>query len=230
MRLTRRDSRRFSTLRRVRLTIVGCSPAWPNPGGAQSGYLVEGPGRLLLDCGPGVLGRLREAQRWPELDAIAISHFHLDHYGDLVPWAWGTIYGPGREAGRTALYLPPGGREHLAVLAPYFGGEPDLFERAFDVSESRTGRAERRRGLRARAGPRAALHDRDVRLSRLRRPRDARLLGRLRARTAASPSSHATPTSSSARRPCSTASRSRAAISRWPRPSPRSPPRARGGC
>jgi ribonuclease BN (tRNA processing enzyme) len=119
----------------VRLTIVGCSPAWPNPGGAQSGYLVEGPGRLLLDCGPGVLGRLRETQRWPELDAIAISHFHLDHYGDLVPWAWGTIYGPGREAGRTALYLPPGGREHLAVLAPSFGGEPDLFERAFDVRE-----------------------------------------------------------------------------------------------
>src|SRR2546422_900228 len=36
----------------VRLVVVGCSPAWPNPGGAQSGYLVEGRGRLLLDCGP----------------------------------------------------------------------------------------------------------------------------------------------------------------------------------
>ncbi len=41
----------------VKLIVVGCSPAWPNPGGAQSGYLVEGPGRLLLDCGPGVLAR-----------------------------------------------------------------------------------------------------------------------------------------------------------------------------
>ena len=39
----------------VKLTVVGCSPAWPNPGGAQSGYLVEGSGRLLLDSGPGVL-------------------------------------------------------------------------------------------------------------------------------------------------------------------------------
>ena len=44
----------------VRLTVIGSSPAWPNPGSAQSGYLVEGEGALLLDCGPGVLARLRE--------------------------------------------------------------------------------------------------------------------------------------------------------------------------
>ena len=30
----------------MKLTVVGRSPAWPNPGGAQSGYLLEGPGRL----------------------------------------------------------------------------------------------------------------------------------------------------------------------------------------
>jgi ribonuclease BN (tRNA processing enzyme) len=119
----------------VRLTVVGSSPAWPNPGGAQSGYLVEGRGRLLLDCGPGVLARLREAGPWPEIDAIAISHFHLDHWGDLVPWAWGTIYGPGRDLERVDLRLPPGGRAYLAGLAAQFGGQHDLFERAFDVSE-----------------------------------------------------------------------------------------------
>ena len=44
----------------MRVHVVGCSPAWPNPGGAQSGYLVEEDGRrILLDCGPGVLPRLR---------------------------------------------------------------------------------------------------------------------------------------------------------------------------
>ena len=47
----------------VRLTVIGSSPAWPNPGGACSGYLVEG--RLLLDCGPGVLAKLREREPWP---------------------------------------------------------------------------------------------------------------------------------------------------------------------
>src|SRR5207248_607917 len=44
---------------------------WHNAGGAQSGYLVEGGGRLLLDCGPGVLARLRESDGWPKVDAIA---------------------------------------------------------------------------------------------------------------------------------------------------------------
>jgi len=119
----------------VRLTIVGSSPAWPNPGGAQSGYLVEGPGRLLLDCGPGVLAKLRQGRRWPELDAIAISHFHLDHWGDLVPWVWGSLYGPGREHPRVAVHLPPGGRTYLASVAGQFGGGPDMFDRAFDLHE-----------------------------------------------------------------------------------------------
>src|SRR4051794_34770237 len=61
--------------RNVRLTVVGCSPAWPNPGQAHSGYLLESEGsRLLVDCGPGVLSRLREREAWPQIDAIVISH------------------------------------------------------------------------------------------------------------------------------------------------------------
>src|SRR3954469_1800700 len=75
----------------VRLTVIGSSPAWPNPGSAQSGYLLESDAeprrRLLLDCGPGVLGRLR-ANGDTRVNATAITHFHLDHWGDLVPWAW----------------------------------------------------------------------------------------------------------------------------------------------
>src|SRR5262249_50874215 len=94
----------------VRLTVVGSSPAWPNPGGAQSGYLVEADGgRLLLDCGPGVLPRLRELDGgWPRLDAIVITHFHLDHWGDLVPWVWGTMFGLGHELDPVELWLPVG--------------------------------------------------------------------------------------------------------------------------
>lgn len=121
----------------MKLTVVGCSPAWPNPGGAQSGYLLEGPGRLLLDCGPGVLARLRESYStngWPEVDAIAISHFHLDHWGDLVPWVWGTMWGLGQAKDRPELWLPPGGREELAAFGTRFG-TPDMFNRAFELKE-----------------------------------------------------------------------------------------------
>jgi ribonuclease BN (tRNA processing enzyme) len=119
----------------VKLTVVGCSPAWPNPGGAQSGYLVEnGGGRLLLDCGPGVLPRLRELEGWPRIDAIAITHFHLDHWGDLVPWVWGLQFGPAAELDPPELWLPPGGRETLARLGEELGRR-DMFETAFRVCE-----------------------------------------------------------------------------------------------
>jgi ribonuclease BN (tRNA processing enzyme) len=116
----------------VRLTVIGCSPAWPNPGGAQSGYVVDGPGTLLLDCGPGVLARLRERGRL-EIDAIAVTHFHLDHWGDLVPWAWLAAHGQER-LGRPVLWLPPGGGEQLASFARLWGNNA-MFDVAFEIEE-----------------------------------------------------------------------------------------------
>jgi ribonuclease BN (tRNA processing enzyme) len=115
----------------VRLSIIGSSPAWPNPGGACSGHQVDD--RLLLDCGPGVLAKLRDRQAWPTVDAIAITHLHLDHWGDLIPWVWGNLFGPGRET-RPALWLPPGSREALKPLLARLGSE-DMLDRAFDVAE-----------------------------------------------------------------------------------------------
>jgi len=101
----------------MRIRVIGCSPAWPNPGGAQSGYVVEeGARRLLLDCGPGVLPRLLQQEPWPRIDAIAISHFHLDHWGDLLPWAFGGLFGRGRDVEAPQLWLPPGGAETLRGL------------------------------------------------------------------------------------------------------------------
>jgi ribonuclease BN (tRNA processing enzyme) len=119
----------------VRLTVIGSSPAWPNPRSAHSGYLVEGPERLLLDCGPGVLGRLRESASWPDVDAIAITHFHLDHWGDLVPWVWGSFYiSSNSPVPRPELWVQPGGAEYLTALGERLGF-PDMFERAFKLSE-----------------------------------------------------------------------------------------------
>jgi len=118
----------------VKLTVVGCSPAWPNPGGAQSGYVVEGSGRVLLDCGPGVLPRLREQDGWPRVDAIVITHFHLDHWGDLVPWTFGAMFGPGRDSPNPQLWLPPGGAAELGHFGEKFG-VPGMFGEAFDSRE-----------------------------------------------------------------------------------------------
>jgi ribonuclease BN (tRNA processing enzyme) len=124
----------------VQVTVIGCSPAWPNAGGAQSGYLVEGDGRLLLDCGPGVLARLREgaADGWPDVDAVVITHFHLDHWGDLVPWIFGASFGPGRDVPKPELWLPPGGTEKLRAYGRQLAFA-DQIELAFDVREYEEG-------------------------------------------------------------------------------------------
>jgi ribonuclease BN (tRNA processing enzyme) len=119
----------------LKLTVVGCSPAWPNPGGAQSGYLLESGGRrLLLDCGPGVLARLRERWTWPEIDSIALTHWHLDHWGDVVPWVWGQTLGPGQEMRKPELWIPPGGSELLTAIGGQVG-QPEMFSGAFDIHE-----------------------------------------------------------------------------------------------
>ena len=113
--------------------MIGSSPAWPNPDGAHAGYLVEANGgRVLLDCGPGVLARLRQDEPWPALDAIVISHFHLDHFGDLVPWVWGIKHRP--ERGGPELWVPPGGRAELADHGARLG-YPAMFEDTFALAE-----------------------------------------------------------------------------------------------
>jgi ribonuclease BN (tRNA processing enzyme) len=77
-----------------------------------------------------VLPRLRRLEGWPRLDAIVITHFHLDHWGDLVPWAFGGLFGAGHEVNPPELWLPRGGRETLHGLDPvlYANAILELFE------------------------------------------------------------------------------------------------------
>jgi ribonuclease BN (tRNA processing enzyme) len=140
----------------MNLRVVGCSPAWPNPGGAQSGYLVEADGRrVLLDCGAGVLAKLREHEDWPRVDAICITHFHLDHWGDLVPWVWALSFGPASELATPELWVPPGGRTVLREIGQRLGF-PDMFEKAFRISEYEAGTEFEAAGF--RVSPRRVLH------------------------------------------------------------------------
>jgi ribonuclease BN (tRNA processing enzyme) len=122
----------------VRITVLGKSPAWQDVGGACSGYLVESGGtRLLLDCGCGVLGKLRAACDYAAVDVVVISHLHADHILDLVPYASALTYGPRSRPGapRPALHVPPGGRDRLAALSAAAGMRAEHIERAFVLAE-----------------------------------------------------------------------------------------------
>src|SRR3954452_2021899 len=121
----------------MRLTVVGSSPSWPNPGEASSGYLVDtARGSLLLDCGNGVLGRLR-AIRDTGPTAIVLSHLDPDHVSDLWSVMFGVSYGP-LDWPATVLFAPPGGRVVLSEVLDGFGLRLRDLERAIRVFEYRT--------------------------------------------------------------------------------------------
>jgi ribonuclease BN (tRNA processing enzyme) len=139
-------------LRRVRVTVLGKSPAFADAGGACSGYLVqEGATTLLMDVGNGVFGKLRAAIDYTTVDAVLVSHMHADHSLDLVPFAYALMYGPdGRaRADPVRLMVPAGGRDQLRRVVGTWGGE-DLIEDAFALEEYDSGAVLDVGGLRVR--------------------------------------------------------------------------------
>lgn len=76
----------------MKLTVLGSGSTVPHPKRSSSGFWLEtSGGTLLLDCSaPVPLRMAQEALDWPNLDAIWISHFHMDHCGGLGPLLAGT--------------------------------------------------------------------------------------------------------------------------------------------
>jgi ribonuclease BN (tRNA processing enzyme) len=123
----------------MRLTALGGSAAGPNVGAGCSGYLVEtAEARIVLDLGPGTVPELRRHADFRALDAVVISHMHLDHILDLATLRFALAYNPVRPSGRTPLWLPPGGMAVLDRLAAVFSDPGDaatFFDAAFDPRE-----------------------------------------------------------------------------------------------
>jgi ribonuclease BN (tRNA processing enzyme) len=77
---------------------IGTSDAFGAGGRRQSAYLLRGPGgAVLLDCGATTatgLATLGVDRR--EIDAIAVSHFHGDHFGGIPSLLLAAVYGDHR--------------------------------------------------------------------------------------------------------------------------------------
>lgn len=71
----------------MKLTILGSGAMMPTVWRHPSAYLVEAAGvRLLLDCGHTTVARLIEKDvDLHSIDAIAVTHFHTDHFADVLP-------------------------------------------------------------------------------------------------------------------------------------------------
>jgi len=71
----------------MRVTFLGTGSAMPTGERFQTGLLLEsGSQNLLLDCGSGVLhGLQRTSVGYEGIDAVLLTHHHVDHVSDLVP-------------------------------------------------------------------------------------------------------------------------------------------------
>ena len=80
----------------MKLVVLGSGTSVPHPLRAAAGYWLETEGgRALLDIGADAPHRMaREELDWVNLDAIWLSHFHLDHIGGLAPFLFGMRSAP----------------------------------------------------------------------------------------------------------------------------------------
>jgi ribonuclease BN (tRNA processing enzyme) len=102
----------------VKITVLGSCAAWPEPGRACAGFLVEHAGfRLVLDLGFGTLPRLLTLCPNGAVDAVVITHQHTDHCVDLNGLLRVRHYGE-LTFDRIPLLCPPGVASLVDALEP----------------------------------------------------------------------------------------------------------------
>ncbi|TDV41432.1 MBL fold metallo-hydrolase [Actinophytocola oryzae] len=114
----------------MKITVLGSCAAWPEPGRACAGFLVEHAGfRLVMDLGFGTLPRLLSLCPNGAVDAVLITHQHSDHCVDLNGLLRVRHYGE-RTFDPIPLLCPPG----VASLVDGLEPAPRLAE-LFEVQE-----------------------------------------------------------------------------------------------
>lgn len=121
------------------VTIVGCAGSFAGPDSAASSYLVraEHEGRtwsVVLDLGNGALGALQRHVDPLAVDAILISHLHVDHCIDMCGLYVMRKYTPtGPLADATPVHGPPGTEQRL--VAAYGSPEREDVPGVFDFHD-----------------------------------------------------------------------------------------------
>jgi ribonuclease BN (tRNA processing enzyme) len=119
----------------MKLTILGSGTTVPHPDRRSAGYWLEtSAGTILLDFSMYVPRQLVElGLDWPRLDAVWVSHFHLDHVGGLAPFLAGTRHAD--EVSRRLKPLRIYGPKGLEKLLNAFNdaGDYKLFKQPFPI-------------------------------------------------------------------------------------------------
>ena len=91
----------------MQLVVLGSGTSVPHAQRASAAFWLEtDAGSMLLDCGAEAAHRMaQENLDWPNLDAIWISHLHLDHCGGLASLLFGLKWAPQTQARNKPLKI-----------------------------------------------------------------------------------------------------------------------------
>jgi ribonuclease BN (tRNA processing enzyme) len=100
----------------LELVVLGVGGGWARAGGAACGYLARSDGyNLWIDAGTGTMANLQRYVGLTDVDAVAVSHRHFDHFLDLYPYFLALRLDPER-SGKLPLFAPPGMFEHALQI------------------------------------------------------------------------------------------------------------------
>lgn len=91
----------------MKLVVLGSGTSVPHPQRTAAAFWLEvSSGLVLLDCSADATHRMAEEQvDWPNLDAVWISHLHLDHCGGLASFLFGLRWAPQTQARQKPLRI-----------------------------------------------------------------------------------------------------------------------------
>src|SRR6266496_500017 len=91
----------------MKLVVLGSGTSVPHPQRASAAFwLATEGGSVLLDCSADAAHRMAaENLDWPNLDAVWISHLHLDHCGGLASLLFGLKWAPQTQGRRKLLKI-----------------------------------------------------------------------------------------------------------------------------
>ena len=129
----------------MKLVVLGSGSAIPHPRRASAAFWLEtSGGSMMLDFSASAPHRTaQEGLDWANLDAVWISHFHLDHCGGLPAFLFATRNAPETLERRKPLKIfGPVGTERLIQNFDQVNGYK-LFKQRFPVEIAEVGPLER---------------------------------------------------------------------------------------
>jgi ribonuclease BN (tRNA processing enzyme) len=118
----------------MKLTILGSGTVVPDGARNSAGSFIEADGvRLMMDCGAGTLHALaRYGCDWEQMTHLYISHFHVDHVGELASLFFAFKHGMRGERDKPLVVIGPCGLDCVMDGLRHAFGEK-LFAPKFPV-------------------------------------------------------------------------------------------------